>query len=195
MKKLFLTLLISGVFATASANTIFVAAAANIRGDYAAELEIIRPLAASGVAWAQLFLGLSFAHGDGVIQDFSKAAKWFRLAAEQGDAIAQLSLGEMFDNGQGVSQNYVEAVKWYRLAAAQGNAMAQHNLGSMHYSGQGVVQDYKKAHMWFNLAAVKGRSNSVNARDAVAQRMTTQQIGEAQAMARQCMERKFKGCD
>jgi hypothetical protein len=65
----------------------------------------------------------------------------------------------------------------------------------LHHLGRGVVQDFKKAHMWFNLAAVKGQGNSVKARDITAQRMTTQQIGEAQTMARQCMERNFKGCD
>jgi TPR repeat protein len=94
-----------------------------------------------------------------------------------------------------VVQNFTEAAKWYRRAAAQGDASAQLNLGLLHGDGQGVAQDYKKSHMWLNLAAVKGNKTSVNARDDVAKRMTPQQIGEAQEMARQCMERNFKGCD
>ena len=65
----------------------------------------------------------------------------------------------------------------------------------MHALGQGVVQDYKKAHIWLNLAAVKGDIESAKARDNIAKRLTPQQIGEAQTMARQCMERNFKGCD
>jgi TPR repeat protein len=83
----------------------------------------------------------------------------------------------------------------YRLAAEQGNADAQYNLGVLFSKGQGVVQDFKKAHMWFNLVALKGDNESVKARDGIAIRMTPQQIGEAQTMARECMERKFKGCD
>ena len=92
-------------------------------------------------------------------------------------------------------QNYADAAKWFQLAAAQGHAGAQHNLGVSYENGQGVVQDYRKAHMWFNLEAVKGESASVKGRENVAKLMTAQQIGEAQAMARQCKERNFKGCD
>ena len=36
------------------------AAAANVQGDYADEVRIIRPLAAEGYASAQFFLGLSY---------------------------------------------------------------------------------------------------------------------------------------
>jgi TPR repeat protein len=101
----------------------------------------------------------------------------------------------MYVDGKGVVQDYAEAVKWYRLAAAQGYADAQFNLGLMYGDGLGVLKNYKKAHMWLNLAALKGDSKSANVRKEVAKEMTAQQIGEAQAMARQCMERKFKGCD
>ena len=65
----------------------------------------------------------------------------------------------------------------------------------MYGEGQGVVQDYTRAHMWFNLAAVKGNSNAVKNRDFVAKRMTSQQIAEAQKMARECQARNFKNCD
>jgi TPR repeat protein len=82
-----------------------------------------------------------------------------------------------------------------RLAATKGYADAQSNLGEMYYNGQGVVQDYTRAHMWWNLAAVKGDSNAVENRDIVAKRMTTQQIAEAQKLARECQARNFKNCD
>ncbi len=85
------------------------AGAANARGDYAAEMKITRPLAAKGEAWAQSWLGISYAHGQGVVQDYAAAVKWYRLAAAQGDADAQSNLGVMYDNGQGVVQNYVRA--------------------------------------------------------------------------------------
>ena len=97
-----------------------------------------RSLAERGNAKAQNNLGLMHYKGDGVLQDYNEAAKWYRLAAEQGNAKAQCVLGVMYYKGDGVPQDYKEAVKWLRLAAEQGNAKAQYNLGRMYYTGEGV---------------------------------------------------------
>ena len=171
------------------------ALAADAKGDYATELRIVRPLAAQGEAWAQFFLGIMYHNGEGVVQDNAEAVKWYKLAAAQGYAFAQYNLGLMYDNGKGVVQDDAEAVKWYKLAAAQGNANAQGNLGSMYAAGTGVVQDYVRAHMWRNLAAVGGNKIAREGRDAIANQMTPQQIGEAQKLARECQARQFKNCN
>ena len=71
---------------------------------------------------AQYNLGIMYCNGQGVLQDYKEAVKWYRLAAEQGYAAAQYNLGLMYRNGDGVPQDYQEAVKWYRLAAEQGDA-------------------------------------------------------------------------
>jgi TPR repeat protein len=71
------------------------------------------------------------------------------------------------------------------MAAEQGNAKAQTNLGVMYANGQGVPQDYVLAHMWFNLAAAQGDPNGKGLRDLVAKSMTSEQIAEAQRMARE----------
>ena len=101
----------------------------------------------------------------------------------------------MHKAGLGVKQDYVEAVKWYRLAAAQGNASAQFNLGVQYGKGQGVAQDYVRAHLWLNLGAVPGDADAMMLRDIITRKMTPQQVADAQKMARECQERKFKGCD
>ncbi len=88
--------------------------------DYATVLRIMHPLADQGDVAAQTSLGYLYANGKGVLQDFTEAAKWYRLAADRGGAVAQLGLGDMYMEGQGMPQNYVEAVKLYRLAATQG---------------------------------------------------------------------------
>ena len=110
-----------------------------------------------------------------------------RALAEQGDAEAQHNLGIMYVDGRGVSQDYPEAVRWWRLAADQGVAGAQHNLGLMYANGQGVPQNYVEAHMWFNLAAAQSsgenRDRYVKARDDLAERMTAEQLAEAQRRA------------
>ena len=94
-------------------------------------------------------------------------------------------------------QGNAEAVAWYRLAADQGQASAQFNLGVMYNSGDGVPQDDVSAHMWFNLAASRSsgedRERSVEARDAVAERMTSEQLAEAQGQSTEphCARTKF----
>lgn len=89
------------------------------RQDYAAALAIFGPLAARGDARAQAYLGLMYANGYGVPQNYIEAASWLRLASEQGYASAQYLLGLMYDKGQGVPQDYVQAYKWLDLAVAR----------------------------------------------------------------------------
>jgi TPR repeat protein len=130
-------------------------------------------------------IGVMYYAGEGVPQDFVEAAKWWRMAAEQGDAFAQSVLGNMYKKGQGVRQDYAEMEKWFRMAAEQGNAAAQHNLGIMYANGEGGPQDYVLAHMWFNLAAAQGGEDSKKTRDLVAKLMTSEQLAEAQRLARE----------
>ena len=100
----------------------------------------------------------------------------------------------MYNNGQGVVQDYAEAVRWYKLAAVQGDVSAQIYLGASYATGEGVMQDYVRAHMWYNLSAVKNSSAAVF-RDIIAKKMTSQQITQAQKLARECQARNFKNCD
>jgi TPR repeat protein len=58
----------------------------------------------------------------------------------------------------------------------------------MYALGAGVPQDYVQAHMWFNLAASKSsriRDMAISDREAVASRMTPEQLAEAQRLARE----------
>jgi uncharacterized protein len=169
------------------------------RGDYATALKLLIPLAQTGHAWAQYDLGVMYDHAEGVAPDDKEAVKWYRAAAAQGNAWAQSKLGNMYNQGHGVAQDYKEAVKWYRLAADQGFPPAQGNLGRMYGLGRGVAQDYVYAHMWLNLAAAslsgdeltEGRSVG----DLISKRMTSEQISQAQVMARKCQASDFKNCD
>lgn len=127
--------------------------AAHKKEDYVTALREIEPLADQGNADAQIYLGVRYASGQGVLKDDKEAVKWFRLAADQGHADSQTNLGVMYAKGQGVPQDDKEAVKSFRLAADQGHADAQTNLGVMYVKGQGVPQDYKQAMKWVRLAA------------------------------------------
>jgi len=66
-------------------------------------------------------------NGQGVIQDYKEAVKWYRLAAEQGYAEAQTNLGFMYERGQGVLQDNATAHMWYNIGAANGNELGGTN--------------------------------------------------------------------
>jgi uncharacterized protein len=55
--------------------------------------------AEQGYAEAQYNLGVMYGNGNGVVQDYAEAVKWYRLAAEQGNAKAQNNLGVMYEYG------------------------------------------------------------------------------------------------
>jgi TPR repeat protein len=135
-----------------------------------------------------------YGQGIDVPQDHTEAVKWYRLAAEQGHASAQLNLGAKYFYGEGVIQDYTEAVKWYRLAAEQGDVSAQVNLAYMYASGLAVIQDNVYAHMWWNIAASQGDKYAIGNRDSVSNEMTSEQIAEAQALARECVAKDYKDC-
>jgi hypothetical protein len=136
--------------------------------------------ATRGDADAQLQLGLKYSLGHEVSKNDAEAVKWYRLAADQGNVFAQLNLGVMYDDGEGVAENDAEAVKWYRLAAAQGDADAQYKLGVLYVFGSGVSQSKVDAYFWWDLAAARGRVDAKRFKDLIAEKMTREQIAEAQ---------------
>ena len=80
-----------------------------------------------------------------------------------------------------------EAARWYRLAAEQGDERAQSNLGLMYDTGRGVLQDIVLAHMWFNIASANGNEFATENRAFAVEKMTREQIADAQTRARVCM--------
>jgi TPR repeat protein len=132
--------------------------------------------AEKGDADAQDGLGLLYANGQGIPQDYAEALKWFRKAAEQGNAQAQSTIGYLYANGQGVEQDYTEAAKWYRQAAEQGDAAAQLHLGEFYDTGRGVKQDYAEAYFWYSLVADKAMASFRENAAQAAKRFTPEQI-------------------
>ncbi len=97
---------------------------AHERGDYAAELAIVRPLAEQGVPFAQFNLGVLYDNGHGLPEDNALAMQWYRKAAEQGLPQAQVNLAIMYEEGEGAPPDYAQAYFWYALADAQGDGQA-----------------------------------------------------------------------
>jgi TPR repeat protein len=58
-------------------------------------------------------------------------------------------------------------------------------MGKLYRQGWGVPQDFIAAHVWFNLAGAKGNESAGKERDLVERRMTSDQIAQAQKLARE----------
>jgi uncharacterized protein len=117
--------------------------------------------------------------------DYAVAHRLWLPLAEQGNMYLQHNLGVMYAYGNGVPRDDAAAVRWWRLAAEQGLLSSQYNLGNMYADGHGVPQNYVEAHRWTNIAASQGNEPARKIREAVADRMTREQIAEAQRLARE----------
>jgi uncharacterized protein len=119
--------------------------------------------------------------------DYARAARELTPAAMRGNARAQAQLGFMYENGFGVPQNYAVAADLYHNAAAQGDAFAQSRLGLSYDKGHGVPQNPILSYKWLDLAAAKAtrreRDYYRRLRDAVASKMSLDQIVEGQRLA------------
>ena len=121
------------------------------------EFNQLKIRAKQGDAMAQYNLGVLYAEGETIPQNFSEARKWSLEAAEQGFAPAQYNLGVLYRDGQGMPQDYPEMLRWFRMAAERGFAPAQYNLGVMYARGQRrVPRDFTEARKWYRKAAEQG---------------------------------------
>ena len=111
-----------------------------------------------------------------------------RFGEEPGAEIFLFYLGQRYDKGKGVLQDHKEAFRWFMKAAERGHAAAQTNVGVKYYNGNGTLQDHAKAHIWFNLAAANGNEAGKEYRDLSAEEMTSDQIADAQKMAREMVD-------
>jgi hypothetical protein len=159
-------------------------------GDYRTAFAELRAPAQAGEPAAQHVLARMYFAGQGVARDVAQGVAWQRKAAEAGEPRAQLDLAMRYQYGSGVAADPAEAERWYRLAAEQGLPTAQYRLGLLILErGGDAAAERVEAHLWLNLAGAKlapgdARADVVAARDALAARMSADEIREAQLRAR-----------
>lgn len=158
-------------------------------GEFSSAFSQWRPLAEQGHARAQYLVGSMYEYGRGVGRNDVEALKWYRKAAEQDIARAQYRFGVLLDNGWGTARNDEEAVRWYAMAAEQGHALAQHDLAFMYAAGTGVPQDQVRAYMWLKIAVARGNDLMGKHLNHVAGQMSAVQIGKAEDLAVEWLER------
>ncbi len=119
-----------------------------------------RKSAEQGFADAQCQLGLYYATGIGVPQDWQKAAYWFGKSAEQGNSWGQYNLATCYLNGQGVGADPKKAVEMMQKSAEQGYDFAQAHLGVLYLEGQVLPENKLKAVYWLKKAAQQGNQDA-----------------------------------
>ena len=119
--------------------------------------------------------------------DYVRAAATLTPLALRGNVEAQAMLGYLYENGYGAPQAYVAAADLYTQAAIAGNPFAQAMLGLMYDKGHGVPLDVVYAYKWMNLAAAhasrRQRDYYLRLRNAIASKMSPNQISEGQLLA------------
>ena len=101
------------------------------RGEAAQGYALLAPLAQQGDSRAQYLIGLLYAKGLHLPQDFEAARLWYTLAAEQGHTGAQNNLGLMYKNGEGGPASLVDAYAWFARASVAGDDKALNNRDSL----------------------------------------------------------------
>ena len=131
----------------------------------------------------------SCANSAGLTEERTKYNRDNHVASARTTARAEALLGFKYEHGLGVPQSFDVAADLYLRAAEQGDPTGQYLLGLMYDKGRGVWQDGVLAYKWLNLAAARAparrREQYLRLRDAVASKLTPDQIYFAQSLAHQ----------
>lgn len=97
--------------------------------------------------------GVAYWTGQGVEQDYARAAESFGFAAKNGHVEAQGWYGYMLMKGLGVSVDTRGGLEWLTRAGKSGSAEAANHLGLAYHEGWGVPVDNTQACTWWRKAA------------------------------------------
>jgi localization factor PodJL len=121
---------------------------------------VLRAAALRGDPTAAYEVGVRYAEGKGIAQNFDEAAKWYDRAAQAGVVPAIFRLGTLYEKGLSVKKDADIARRYYMQAAERGNAKAMHNLAVLDADGGGKGANYGNASQWFRKAADRGVADS-----------------------------------
>ena len=116
-----------------------------------ASTDDLRKLAQAGDSDAQYELGVRYAVGADMPQDYDQAAHWFSAAAEQGHTMAQSNLGAYYWAGRGVPKDLNRAYFWALLAQAGGDEASRVRVPFLasRLSPSEILNDQQQADEWY----------------------------------------------
>lgn len=120
--------------------------------DYISSLDIasLKKAAFNGNPAAQYALGVRYASGEDVSQDYHQALAWFLRAADKGEVRAAGKIAACFWAGKGAPQDYTKAYFWGLLAQAAGDEAGQVIVinSSPHLSDHRRIAEQQEADAW-----------------------------------------------
>lgn len=146
-----------------------------------------RKAAENGYARGQHHLGRMYHFGVGVAIDNTEAAYWLRQSAENGDAQGQGLLALLYYEGKGVPQNFNRAYMWASVAATGDGEIALARDEELLQPFPDEITNEIRAETLRQNREVQEWAKDI--REAAAERMTTEQIAEAQREAASWWER------
>ena len=109
----------------------------------------LKPLAESGSAKAQSYVGSMYESGRGVERDYTEAIRWFAMAAGQSDPYSQSHLGYLYEKGLGTARDEKVAAQWYAKAAEQGDDYGEARLASLYEMAAGLPRTISRLRIGF----------------------------------------------
>ena len=83
-----------------------------------------------------------------------------------------------------MARSYDTAYAGFVELAEAGSSACQYYLGVMFLEGKGALQDFSQGHMWLNIASSRGHDKARKQLEKITQRMSAEQVAEAQKEAR-----------
>lgn len=119
------------------------------QGYYRSAFNLLEPLAKSGHAAAQYYLGRMCARAEGMERDLGNAIRWWNASAGAGEPWSQVAMGSLYERGKVVPRDRGKALKWYLRAAHHGLPEAQLRVGYFYEFGLGTDRDVARARRWY----------------------------------------------
>jgi len=154
-------------------------------GNGSAAIDLFTPLADSGNATAQYWLGEMYLYGSDVQPNASDAISLLTKSASQGYLPAELLLGQTYLNGFYTLQDFTQAKTWLMKAGLAGNPNAQRDLGEIYERGWGVKADPVEAYAWDAIAAARGNVLAQTERNRILKGLAGEDVTKAQARAKE----------
>lgn len=115
-------------------------------GDKAGAFKWYLIAAEGGELAAYYYVGRAYEKGEGVAQDYTKAAQWYQDRLEYGQQVGCCNcLGAMYYEARGVKLDYDKAFSLIKYAYDEGSTWGVYYLGTAYFYGRGTAQDYVKA--------------------------------------------------
>lgn len=120
----------------------------------------------------------------GIEKNDKKYFQWLKVSAESGHAPSMMNMAISYRYGYDVEVDIDKSFEWLMRAVDEDNLSAQGMAGEYFEKGLGTEKDLVKAYMMYDL----GGTGSNPEKQAVAKKMTEEQIQEAISLSRKWQE-------